>query len=194
MKDKNKIAKIIFKSILIAGGIAILAVSPSPRLASTIIPNLIKLAFYKIRNKKEKKRFYDTFYYLRNKGLIKMEYEGKQLHISLTEEGKRKAEKYQIDDLEIKKPRKWDKRWRVLIFDIKDKQKIKRESLRGKIKELGLFQLQKSVWVCPYDFKKEMDMLRNFFNFKNSEMKVIDAYEIEDDEELKAFFGLNSKK
>ncbi len=91
-----------------------------------------------------------------------MDYRGKQLYITLTPEGRKEVGKYQIDDLEIKKPLRWDKKWRILIFDIKEKNKIKREALRGKIKQLGLYPLQKSVWVCPYKFYKEMDMLRRF--------------------------------
>jgi CRISPR-associated endonuclease Cas2 len=93
--------------------------------------------------------------------------------------------------LEIKKPRKWDQKWRILIFDIQDKHKVKREALRGKLKELGLYRLQKSVWVCPYDFFQEMDFLREFFGLKYREMRIITASEIENDEEIKAFFEIN---
>ena len=62
--------------------------------------------------------------------------------------------------------------------------------MRGKIKELGLYQLQESVWVCPYEFQKEMEILRAFFQLKNDEMKVITASEIENDEKIKAFFRI----
>ena len=85
---------------------------------------------------------------------------------------------------------RWDKKWRILIFDIKEKNKIKREALRGKIKQLGLYPLQKSVWVCPYKFFKEMDMLRRFFGLQKDEMKTITASEIEDDKNIRSFFGL----
>jgi hypothetical protein len=185
-------AKIILKSLLVAGGISLLVVSqPSPYFVTKVLPKIIKYGVYKIRNKKkDKKRFYDSFRYLRNKGLLKMEYRGKQLYIRLSEEGKQLAKKYQIDDLEIKKPRKWDKKWRILIFDIKEKSKLKREALRGKIKELGLFQLQKSVWICPYDFFKEINILRNFFGLSVGEMQIITASEIEHDTQAKIFFGL----
>jgi CRISPR/Cas system-associated endoribonuclease Cas2 len=184
----QKLTKIILTSLLVSGAVAIAATSPY--FAQSLIKDLKKYAKYRSRDRKQKKKFYDTFYYLKNKGLINIEYEGKQMHISLTEEGKEKAGKYQIDNLEIKKPRKWDKQWRVLIFDIKNKDKIKREALRGKIKELGLFQLQKSVWICPYEFKKEVDTLRSFFNLTNDEMQVINAYEIENDEDAKTFFNI----
>jgi CRISPR-associated endonuclease Cas2 len=78
-----------------------------------------------------------------------------------------------------------------LIFDIQDKHKIKREALRGKLKQLGLFQLQKSVWVCPYEFKDVVKILRDFFGLTNDEMKIITASEIEDDKRVFDYFELN---
>ncbi len=119
-----------------------------------------------------------------------MNYKGKQLYITLTEEGRTRAKKYWIDDLRIAKPKKWDKKWRVMIFDVKDEQKVKREALRGKIKELGLCQIQKSVWVYPYNFEKEAKVLKEFFDFSSDEMKIIVASKIEDDKALRKHFDL----
>ena len=160
-----------------------------------IIIQLIKDVGYKLRNRKKKcqikSSYINSFYYLKEKGFIHIENRGGQIYISLTEEGKKKAGKYQIDDLEIERPKKWDKKWRIMIFDIQDKQKIKREALRGKIKELGLFQLQKSVWIYPYDFSKEIKILRDFFGLTKDEMKIIIASTVEDDGKLKEFFKLS---
>lgn len=186
---RHELANIILKGLLYGGAITIAATSPS--FIPKILPRLIKYAKYKKRKKEnERRNFYDAFYRLKKQGLIKMEYQGKQLYISLTQEGKKRCGRFQIDDLKIRKPLRWDKKWRVLIFDIKEKSKIKREALRGKIKQLGLFQLQKSVWVCPYDFFKEMETLRRFFGLKNKEMKIITATEIENDVEIRNFFGI----
>jgi len=188
-KNKSEITKTIVKSILISGGIVIAATNPM--FASVVLPKIIKYAGYKLRNRRQKKTFYSTFNRLKNKGMVAVEYKGKQIHISLTKEGRKLAGKYQIDDLEIKKPKKWDKKWRILIFDIENKQRIKREALRGKIKELRLFQLQKSVWICPYDFSKEIKLLRDFFGLTNREMQIIIASKIENDKDARAFFCLD---
>lgn len=189
--DKHKvkeISKIILKGILLSGGIAI--ASTSPYFVSRILPKIIKYAKYEIKRRQKLRAFHRSFYYLRDQGMISIKHKGRQIYISLTKEGMKKLGKYQIDNLEIKKPKKWDKKWRVLIFDIRDKHKIKREALRGKIKELGLFQLQKSVWICPYEFQKEIEILRNFFQLSSNEMKIITASEIEDDEDARYFFNI----
>lgn len=179
----------ILKVLLISGALMVASTSPyfGVRLARSFMRNAARR---KKINDTEKERFRSAFYYLDKKGLIVSEYRGGQLYISLTKEGRKRAGKYKIDDLKIKKPKVWDKKWRILIFDIEDKQKIKREALRGKLKELSLYQLQKSVWVYPYDFKKEMILLRDFFGLTNNEMKVITASEIENDRSIKECFKL----
>ncbi|OGI22918.1 MAG: hypothetical protein A3E91_01260 [Candidatus Moranbacteria bacterium RIFCSPHIGHO2_12_FULL_40_10] len=189
MKNKREITKTILKGLLMAGGIAI--VSTSPYFATRLIPALIKYAKYKKKQKEfEKKKFYNAFYKLKKQGYVKMEYHGKQIYISLTPEGRKWAGKYQIDDLKIKKPWHWDKKWRVLIFDIKEKQRSKREALRGKLKELGFYQIQKSVWVCPYEFKKEIAILRSFFGLTSDEMTIMEVNSIENDQKIKSFFKI----
>lgn len=190
MREKEiKASKIILKSMLLAGAFSIAATDP--RFIQKIMPRLLKHVSFEWEKYKNKRKFLNSFNYLKSQGLIKMEYRGRQLHISLTREGKKKAKKYQIDNLKIKQASEWDGKWRIVIFDVKDKQKIKREALRGKIKELGLFQLQKSVWIYPYDFSKEMGILREFFNFTLDEMKIIVASNIEGDEQAKKHFKLH---
>lgn len=165
-------------------------VSARPRLASATMRELAKRLEPRGEfNEKDKKKFYNTFYYLRKKGLIDIRHQRRQIYISLTDEGKKKAGRYKIDDLKIEEPKKWDGKWRVLVFDIEDKHKIKREALRGKLKELGFYQMQKSVWVCPYEFKKEIVILRDFFGLTDGEMKIIDAERIENDSLIRQFHG-----
>ena len=61
----------------------------------------------------------------------------------LLKKGNEKAGWMQIDDLKIAKPKKWDKKWRLVIFDIAQIEKIYREELfRGKLKKLGFLSLK----------------------------------------------------
>ena len=188
MKTKKEISKVILEGLFWTGAIAV--ASTNPYFLHRLVPKLIQHARYKLQKRKNMKSFQRSFYYLKQQGLINFEYQGKQVYISLTKEGRKKAKKYNVDNLKIKRPKKWDKKWRILIFDIQDKQKIKREALRGKLKELGFYKLQKSVWVCPYDFEKEVEILRNFFGFGYREMRVITASEIEIDTEIRNFFKI----
>jgi len=188
MKTKRDVAKVILEGLLWTGAVAI--ASTNPYFLHRLVPKLIRHTRYKIDKKRKLKSFQRSFYYLKQQGLINVEYIGKQIHISLTKEGRKNAGKHSIDNLNIKKPERWDGLWRILIFDIQDKHKIKREALRGKLKEFGFYKLQKSVWVCPYAFQTEINILRDFFGIHHRDMRIITAKEIENDGEIKSFFEL----
>lgn len=51
----------------------------------------------------------------------------------------------------------WDKKWRVVIFDIPERKRNQREGLRRKLKELGFGMLQESVWITPFPIANELE-------------------------------------
>jgi len=181
-KPKSEISKDIFSWLLIAGAVYIAASSPY------FIRNL--LTGYKKWQKYPKRKVYDTFYMLRKKGYINIGKRNRQIYISLTKEGKKKAGVFQIDALTIKNPKKWDKKWRIVIFDIAQLKKTYREAFRGKLKELGFYPLQKSVWVYPFDCQAETELLKDFFGLSDQEMRLIVADNISKDDQLRKSFKL----
>jgi DNA-binding transcriptional regulator PaaX len=76
------------------------------------------------------------------------------------------------------------------MFDIAQIKRQDREALRGKLKQLGFFLFQKSVWVIPYSCEKEIKMLKDFFGLKDYEIRLITVSDIGEDGELKEFFKL----
>lgn len=187
---RNFYAKTILKALLLVGVLTIASTSPYfwPAVLKAYFQDKKYQKFYK--NKAQRKHFLSTFSYLKSKGLINIHQKNKQIYISLTEKGKQRANQYQINDLEIRKPRKWDKKWRVIIFDIKHEHRIKREALRGKLKELNFYKLQKSVWIHPFNCSSEISLLRKFFGLNKDELKIILAQKIEDDKKVKKEYTL----
>ena len=51
---------------------------------------------------------------------------------------------------------KWDKKWRVVIFDIPQELHKERVKFRKKLKYLGFIMLQKSVFIFPYPCSEEV--------------------------------------
>lgn len=51
----------------------------------------------------------------------------------------------------------WDGKWRIVIFDIPEKKKKRRESLRRKLVDLGFGRWQKSVYIIPHDIRDEIN-------------------------------------
>ena len=179
--------KKILKGLLIAGAIYIAA--SSPYFAFYLSRDLRKILGEKKPIKGKDPRFKNAFYYLKNKGYLDIRKKNHQIYIALTAQGRKRAGKYLIDDLDIKKPKKWDKKYRIVFFDIPNITRIKRDVLRGKLKELGFFRLQQSVWVYPYECKKEIDLLREFFGLSGKELILITG-KIENDRFLRKFFKL----
>src|SRR3989338_8740607 len=57
------------------------------------------------------------------------------------------------------KHKQWDKKWRVVIFDIPREFNRERDVLRGKLKEFGFYMLQESVFIFPYPCENELEDL-----------------------------------
>lgn len=179
-KPRSEITKDVLRWLAIAGAVSIAATSPY------FVSNL--LIARKKFNKYPKKQIRNTFYKFKKQGLINIRQKNHQIYISLTREGRQKAGWLQIDSLKISKPKKWDKKWRLVMFDIAQSKKLSREAFRGKLKELDFLPFQKSVWIHPFNCEAEIGLLREFFNLSNKELKIIVADGIDDDGEwIKAF-------
>lgn len=181
-KPKSEITKDFIKLLFATGVIIIAAKSPY------VVRNFLRA--YKDWEKYPAKKVTNTFANLKRQGFIEIQRQGPQIYIKLTEEGKKKAGMFQISSLKIKKPEKWDKKWRLVIFDIAQIKKIYREALRGKLKELGFYCLQKSTWLHPFDCEAEIELLRDFFGLSEKELRLIIAENIGDDIGLKQRFNL----
>ena len=51
---------------------------------------------------------------------------------------------------------RWDKKWRIFMFDIPQELHLERNKLRSRLKTLGFYMMQKSVFVFPYPCEKEL--------------------------------------
>jgi len=55
--------------------------------------------------------------------------------------------------------RKWDGRWRLVLFDVPEKRRIARDKLRDYLHHRGFGYLQNSVWITPDDVSEERVLL-----------------------------------
>lgn len=85
--------------------------------------------------------------------LSKIEYENEKF-VKLTKEGVSKAK--EIWPIIFWQQQKWDKLWRMVIFDIEEKYRTKRILLQRMLKSLGFGQLQRSVYISCYDVLDEI--------------------------------------
>ncbi|MCR4283987.1 MAG: hypothetical protein NUV64_01545 [Parcubacteria group bacterium] len=85
---------------------------------------------------------------------------------SLSKKGKDKIKKFIFDEFQIKKPQVWDKKWRLVIFDVPESRRKDRVALRKKLVDLGFYQCQKSAWVHPFPCLEEIEFLKNILRIK----------------------------
>ena len=109
--------------------------------------------------------------------------------LRLTPKGERRLRLIEARDFQFKKPKKWDGRWRVLIFDIPERSKNTREQIRHTLLSIGFQRLQDSVWVYPYDCEDFITVLKLDFRIGKDLLYVI-ADHIEQDISLRTHFGL----
>ena len=109
----------------------------------------------------------------------------------LTEFGKKHALTYQIDTIIIPPMNKWDRKWRIVMFDVPEKHKKARDALSRSLKNMGFEQLQKSVFVHPFECSKEIIFVAEFFNVRPYIRHVL-ADHIDNEAMLKKKFNLAS--
>ncbi len=161
--------------------------------AGAIVPGILLMS--KKSKSYTKQQIQDAVYNLKKRKLIEIIQEGDdKIKVKLTNKGKKRVKKFCLETLKIKKSNQWDKKWRVLIFDIPTKPKIyhqAREALRRKIKDLGFYQMQKSVWVYPYECEDELLFIAELFQVQRYiEILTVDGMLYE--EGLKKKFKLAS--
>lgn len=107
----------------------------------------------------------------------------------LNETGKKRALRFNLDNMEIKKPTVWDGKWRMVMFDIPERLRKLRDSLRFHFREINLMEFQKSVFVYPYPCEKEIEFIVEFYNAKKY-VRFIVADSIDNELHFKQKFKL----
>lgn len=132
--------------------------------------------FFATENKKlEKQRYQKMIYKLKKDGLLKEDIkEGKKFYF-LTLKGKNKflllKNKRSVSLPSIYYKKEAGERFIIIIFDVPEKEKRKREWLRKVLNELDFKMTQKSVWIGKTKIPKEF--IDDLFEMKMQEFVEI---------------------
>ncbi len=175
--------EIILKSLMVTGIIGLAVVAPNAL-------QMIKLFQGDNGYKQRKYNINKKIFLLQKQGYIYFLQKGGNKFATLTPKGKKEIEKYLLNDLQIKKPKRWDKKWRIVSFDVKNTRTPLRNLLRHHLKRLGFVQYQKSIWIHPYECEELIIMLKSYFKFGKEVMYIV-AEHLENDMDLKRGFNLS---
>lgn len=164
---------------------------------SLVLPKLPLALKPFLTNEKERevwKRFNipylkQTLRRLERQKLVETYEEGEKQVIKITAAGGKRILKYALDKLEIKKPKVWDRNWRLVSYDIPTGSKTLREIFREYLQAWGFYQLHESVFLHAYPCEKEVEFLREYLGIGN-EVRIFKVTEIENDKQFRSFFGV----
>ena len=183
MRKNINVDEVILRVILAAGVISVALLAPN---CVQLLAPLVK----KMDNHRRYQYYVPTrVKLLVKKGLVKMDRNQGQTTVSLTAKGERLLERSRIKNQVAIDSKKWDGKWRVVIFDIKEYRRGERDWLRVELSEFGFIRLQNSVWVTPYDCAEFVDLLKLDIGLDREVIYMV-VEKIENDKWLKREFGL----
>ncbi|MDO8562008.1 MAG: hypothetical protein Q7S05_04260 [bacterium] len=179
--------KELLVALLIVGGV-FTVLSIEPVLLAAAMP----FAREYRNTPKDRRRFQKTFSYLRQKKYVTVQSRKGQAEISLTEHGKKRARvNYFSTEASLPiKERKWDKVWRLIMFDIPVGEQLKRDAFRHMVKRLGAVMFQQSVWIYPYNCSEQVSFLSRYFDLPQDNLRLVVSSDIGDDSALRKHFGI----
>lgn len=98
-------------------------------------------------------------------GLLQSEKKGNKSYYSLTPRGVIRVDEaarriYRLTSHE------WDKKWRVIMYNIPEEKRQIRDDLRKELMWIGFGSLSNGCWVSPNNFKKEINLLISKYNIE----------------------------
>lgn len=179
---KGELAKEILKGLAVGGLI----------VASLALPNLPQIfSFLGIKSSRDRFRIKRAIEMLEKQNLVKIYKRGDNQIIEITERGEKRVLEYNLEEIKIERPKKWDKEWHLISFDIPEKHKKARNALVNKLKDMEVYPLQKSVFICPFNFKNEIDFISEVFNVRNFiRYFIVKKIDSKEEKFLKQFYNL----
>ncbi len=147
-----------------------LLVTSSAIGAGLVLPNLLVALdkpldkYFKHLDHREREREAKRIiYYMKSRGLIAGEYE---FGLNITKKGSEALAKLDFEHVAINSPAVWDKTWRIIFYDIPEEHRPGRNSLTAKLRAIGFFQLQKSVWIHPFPCRGVIEKITTNFEIE----------------------------
>lgn len=157
---------------------------------SIVAPNALQSLRLLGLDKKSQSRnfsYWRSIRRLEKDGMVNIKKDKDMYSVSLTERG---SHYFSALSFESIKRRRWDKKWRIIIFDISERKRSFRDAVRARLQQFGFLRLQDSVWVFPYDCEDAIAMLKTELRIGRDLLYIV-ADAIENDAFMKDYFQVN---
>lgn len=179
---RGQIERAILSTLAVAGvGLVAMAAPNTLRLLKYADPDwLVK--------RDPKQRIREATYRLKKKGFVEFAHKDGRTFLRIKEKGRARLRSL-VSFGPLPKPKRWDGKWRLVIFDIPEKKHVLRARARGVVAGFGFVRLQDSVWAYPYDCEEAVALLKAELRIGKDLLYII-ADAIEYDIPLRREFGL----
>ena len=143
-RDKNK--KLARFALLTLATVGVIVISP---IAVPLIGLLLK-SIDPVNPHRGAQRLKRALRDLVRQGLVSIHKNRTGQTYRLNKNGVRKAFRVRFEAYEMPSPPTWDGQWRVVCFDVPEKQRHTRTLISVKLGELGFYRLQDSLFIYPY--------------------------------------------
>lgn len=109
--------------------------------------------------------------------------------VILTKPGKEFAQKQQSIFGAMRRTEEWDKKWRLVFFDVPEEKKKSRDAFRYQLKKAGLVEFQRSAFIFPWPCFKEVGALAAEVGIKEH-VVLVTAETLSNEFYFKEHFGL----
>ena len=76
------------------------------------------------------------------------------------------------------------------MFDVPEATRRERNFLRMQLREIGFYDLQKSVWVFPYEVEKDLRELIRLCRVRlHGDIRFVTIERMDRDSDIRKFFG-----
>lgn len=157
--EKGELAK---KILLTVVGVAVVG-------TVLVLPGMaILLKMFNVDGARERGRLMRAIKRLEQQKVISRRIKNGEEEFVVTKYGKDCIDKYLVTDLNIPREKKWDGKWRVLMFDIPEKERRgrTRRDVSRQLRNIGMQAVQNSVFVSPFPCKEQIEAVINFFKVK----------------------------
>ena len=172
--------------LLVAGTLTVAAAAPN-----------IFSAFGRMRGRRIYRTYMHSGYFQRELAVLKKQnfvsaskINKNEYEIGLTKLGEERAIQRAYNTFTILRPALWDGTWRIIVFDIPDTHKSAREGFREKLKAIGFYSLQRSVFVFPYPCIEELEFIISLYGV-GEYVRLIEANHIVYDDDIRKYFAFN---
>lgn len=171
----------ILKSLLMtigAAGLTMVAVT-APGLFGILDPGE--------RKRYQPQQIKRAFEYARRSHILKLQQIPSGYRVMLTPQGQQRLREFRLGELRLPRPKSWDGKWRIVVFDVPEKYKRRRVIFSRKLRELGMCRIQKSVYVWPHPLQDEVDVMKEAYEIRPF-VRMATAIHIDRQRDLLKFF------